>query len=140
MATIIRGWDIPVAPTASDLTAFLKSKSGVPFQWGVADCCLFVADWVHEVNGTDPAADLRGTYATKTRAYRVMTQQGGLDQIMTRSGWSKTTTPSEGDIGIIGDLPRLPGIYVGPGWYFKSSTIGLAYITDPMVGCIWARP
>jgi len=33
-----------------------------PHEWGVFDCMLMLADWVAEVRGFDPAADLRGTY------------------------------------------------------------------------------
>jgi hypothetical protein len=60
------------------LHALVQSRRARPFVWGQHDCGLFVADAVDAVTGWDPAAGLRGTYATRRGAYRALVPWGGL--------------------------------------------------------------
>ena len=58
------------------LTDFVKSKKHVPFEWGVNDCCLFVADMALAITGVDPAATFRGKYESELGAMRALYNQG----------------------------------------------------------------
>lgn len=60
------------------LTQFLDSKRDQPFEWGVNDCCLFAADWVHLATGQDPALAFRGVYETAQGAADVLKDFGGV--------------------------------------------------------------
>jgi hypothetical protein len=53
----------------SVLSCFVAQRTHVPFAWGAQDCCLFAADGVAAITGTDLAADLRG-YSTALGAAR----------------------------------------------------------------------
>lgn len=47
-----------------------------PFRWGEHDCCLFTADCIAAVTGTDVAADWRGRYADHAGAWRLLSARG----------------------------------------------------------------
>ncbi|GFD85102.1 DUF6950 family protein [Alteromonas sp. KUL150] len=58
------------------LTDFVKSKKHTPFEWGVNDCCLFVADMALAITGVDPAATFRGKYKSELGAMKQLKKQG----------------------------------------------------------------
>ncbi len=47
-----------------------------PFEWGRHDCCLFAADVVAAMTGTDYAAEFRGRYRSAGGAKRALTRYG----------------------------------------------------------------
>ncbi len=63
------------------LAAFVESRRDAPFSWGGNDCCLFAADAVQAMTGTDPAADVRGTYSTALAAAHLLDELGGVEAI-----------------------------------------------------------
>jgi hypothetical protein len=63
------------------LEALVMARLHVPFAWGRVDCCLFAADAVHALTGTDPAAPWRGTYSDERGALRLVQSLGGLAAI-----------------------------------------------------------
>ena len=67
--------------SATRLGALLAERSGVRFEWGTNDCCLFAADAVQAQLGVDPAEPLRGRYASALQAARVLHLAGGLEGI-----------------------------------------------------------
>jgi hypothetical protein len=78
------------------------------FAWGGVvgdDCTTWCASWVRERLGVDPAAALRGTYSTEAGAHRVIQRAGGLvaliDAHLAPLGFTRTETPSVGDIGVV---------------------------------------
>lgn len=62
---------------AEALGRLLAQRQRAPFAWGVHDCCLWAADAVRAQVGIDPAAALRGRYATALQARRVILAAGG---------------------------------------------------------------
>jgi len=54
------------------LDHFLESRRASPFRYGVHDCCLFAADAVHSITGSDPAAEFRNTYHSRRGALRCL--------------------------------------------------------------------
>jgi hypothetical protein len=59
-------------------TAFLKQAKSTPFKWGSNDCCLFAANAVLAITGTDLADDFRGKYTDEASAFALIkTVTGG---------------------------------------------------------------
>lgn len=52
------------------------------FEYGAFDCCLFAADCVLAMTGTDCAAPFRG-YESKIAAYRLIAEHGSLQGLLT---------------------------------------------------------
>ena len=61
----------------SRLLAQVEAARQLPFEWGVADCCLTACDMVQAITGVDPAAHFRGRYSTKAGAYRSLKAYAG---------------------------------------------------------------
>lgn len=58
------------------LAAFIDARRDHGFAWGLHDCTTFAADAVLELTGEDPAADVRGTYATEEEAEAIIGADG----------------------------------------------------------------
>lgn len=58
------------------LVAVTQAHLNTPLVWGQSDCILTAADAVEAVVGSDPAAEIRGKYKSKTGAYRLIKQRG----------------------------------------------------------------
>ena len=88
------------------LAAFLRAAAQHPFAWGQHDCLLFLADWVFQRTGADPAGEFRGAYATEGEAKRLIVRAGGMAALIDRRMPGKRTEePERGDIGLIDTLP-----------------------------------
>ena len=63
------------------LAQALREMNTTEFKWGQHDCGLAACKVVEAITGTDPAADIRGTYDTKLHAEEMIesyTGQSGL--------------------------------------------------------------
>ena len=49
------------------------------FEWGIADCCLWCADWILMATGIDHGGDFRGAYADEKQAYARLKAEGFAD-------------------------------------------------------------
>lgn len=65
------------ASPGSLLSDFMLSRAAAPFAWGRRDCAMLAFDAVRVATGRDPAADLRGAYASALQARRVLKRLGG---------------------------------------------------------------
>ncbi|WP_062228791.1 DUF6950 family protein [Aureimonas frigidaquae] len=87
------------------LGAFLKAAAERPFSWGHRDCLLWLADWVEECRGIDPAAHLRGSYCDEAEAEKVIVGHGGreamIDALLAPLGIRGTQHPQAGDIALV---------------------------------------
>ena len=54
------------------LAALVEARRDARFAWGVHDCCLFAADAVEAMTGSDPAAAWRGSYNTEAGAEAII--------------------------------------------------------------------
>ena len=54
------------------LVEYLDRRKDERFQWGVMDCCTFACDWVEEITGVDPMAELRHKYSGPITAQKAM--------------------------------------------------------------------
>lgn len=64
------------------LTEFIESRREMPFLWGTSDCCLFAADAVQAITGTDFAAQWRGTYSDARGALAHIEAAGGVPALV----------------------------------------------------------
>ena len=87
------------------MSAFLREQALRPFQWGVCDCCLFLADWIAYRDGIDPAWHLRGTYSTEREMRNLLKARGGIVEVVrscaTRARLRETASPQLGDVGLV---------------------------------------
>lgn len=93
------------------LPEFLDHASTTPFVWGGFDCCLFMADWVLDQRGIDPAPHLRGAYDTEEGCDALLARSGGLlavvEDCAARAGLVRAIEPLSGSVGLI--VVRIPG-------------------------------
>lgn len=68
---------------------YIARTSCLRFEEGRTDCALWAASFWAEATGTDPAASLRGTYATAFERRRIVMAAGGLERLCRRlmAGW-----------------------------------------------------
>ena len=67
---------------ADPLSQFLNRAAAIPFAWGRHDCLLWLADWIAERRGLDPASELRGKYSTMLQAARIVREAGGVARLV----------------------------------------------------------
>lgn len=60
------------------LSDLVGQRLSTPFAWGSNDCVLFAADGIAAMTGVDPAGSLRGQWAGRGEAVRVIARLGGL--------------------------------------------------------------
>ncbi len=58
------------------LNDYLAASQTLPFEWGVSDCCLWVARYADGVSGSNHALEWQGQYDTEEGARSVMTARG----------------------------------------------------------------
>lgn len=92
---------------AERLAEYLAAAARRPIDYATGwDCAAgFVARWVEQERGVDPAEPWRGLYATAEACQALLTAQGGLVDIMRRGflscGLQPTQDPSIGDVGAV---------------------------------------
>lgn len=121
-----------------DVYSYFDAAGRKPWLWGGGpsgfdgqDCTLFPADWVLRRSGRDPGDGIRGTYDDEASAVAVLCDGGGVEMFvetrLIRCGWSRTTEPSDGDIGIVvaplapfGVFGKIPAIRAGGLWVIRT--------------------
>lgn len=97
---------LPRLPDAAPrLEALLRQRWAQPFEWGVNDCWLFVADCILAQTGVDPATPLRGAYSSAMGAGRIVHGIGGLPRGVSSFLGAPLRSPllaCSGDIGHTG--------------------------------------
>lgn len=132
MTQRIRTWQ-------SALHACVSTRLHKPFAWGSQDCCLFAADCVFAVTGIDPAADLRGTYATEREAARVLQKHGGVAELaFQRIGpVVRTDQAQPGDVGVTQQEGRATlAVCMGAHWLAPGAQ-GLVHVPPERVARAW---
>lgn len=89
------------------LAACLAERAARPFDWGTHDCCMFAADCVLACTGTDPAADLRGSYDSVLGAANTVQELGGL-AVIAADRLGPEIAPALAQVGDVGLLPAMP--------------------------------
>lgn len=96
------------------LAAFLAMLRREPFGYGSCDCALVLGAWAALARGiTDPAAHLKGTYASANECAAVTRRNGHLPRLVARLardvGLERTRAPQPGDIAVV----RFGGAWFG---------------------------
>lgn len=105
------------------LAALVSARLAEPFAWGRNDCCLFAADAVLALTGTDPAMGLRGSYADERGALRLVQQLGGLAALAARH-LQLEVPPALARVGdvVLGKVDReCLGVCTGATWHAPSA-------------------
>ena len=121
------------------LCACLAERWARPFEWGRQDCALFAADCMLACTGSDPAADLRGTYSDAAGAARIVSAHGGLAAIAeARAGEEVAPQLAQiGDIGLVENAGRdCLAVCAGHGWIVPAAD-GLATATMESATRAW---
>lgn len=122
------------------LATHLQAVQATPFKWAVHDCCTFAGDAVKAITGSDPMADLRGTYTGALGAARVLQAEGGLGAAVSkRLGFGKLPTLAQrGDVVLFEMPERGPalGICVGP-QFVAPGEDGMAFISMDAALTAW---
>lgn len=75
------------------------------FAWGKRDCCTMIADWIEQRRDVDVMSTFRGRYDDRRSAILLFAPLGGLEDAvaaqMAMHGFRETTTPEDGDVGVV---------------------------------------
>ena len=112
---------------ADGLDAFLADYGALPWSpGGEVDCCLALATWAIRLGYEDPAHHLRGTYDSDAGFGAIIASYSGVVPLVASclpSGSVLVTTPSRGDIGVIGSSSNIHrqfgAIHDGRGWLVR---------------------
>ena len=109
------------------LADYVDRTSGLPWQWGVQDCTIWVADWCVIRWGFDPARRFRGQYCNE-RGALLLTACGLAQRVGPEIPLRVKDTPGEGDIGIVEIAGRqVAAIRSGRHWSFRTPRgVGMA--------------
>jgi hypothetical protein len=66
------------------LNSYVEGLRSVPFAWGTADCCQFIAGAVLAITDEDHRA-LFGAYDSEEGAQTILDQFGGLEELLTHA-------------------------------------------------------
>lgn len=123
----------------SRLDALVSTHLQTPFAWGRHDCCLWGADVVAAVAGVDPAASLRGTYASEANARALLAERGGLAALVTAE-LGQPVAPAlarPGDLGLVdADGAQTLAVCLGARWA-APGLVGLAMLRAAHVSQAW---
>jgi hypothetical protein len=67
---------------AAKLRTYLDGWRARPWEWGVSDCCTFVADRVLSTSGLDIMREYRGAYDDEAGALDMLAFGGGLPAML----------------------------------------------------------
>lgn len=85
---------------------FLVIQRDKPFEPGVSDCSLDLADWAVWLGLPDPAANFRGAYSDEAGFRAIIAERGGLVAIVDGEaasiGGRRIEQPLAGAVGVIG--------------------------------------
>lgn len=140
-----------MTPRFQDWQIFLgeaiAAADRIPFAWGTNDCCLFVADCIRAMTGTDLGAGFRGKYEDPAGAMTLIafaTDGGGVEQLIEQLCRENCMDEVEvayaqrGDIALH-DIETGPaaGIIYGDGALYLSETLGLVPVARAAIRRTW---
>lgn len=101
----------------ADLADFIEQRRGMPFAWGVQDCCQFAREAIRVQTGVDVASSWNlAPYASARGAAAVLRPLGGVSALPALAGLTETrlTMARRGDIVAVPVRRRLAlGVCMG---------------------------
>lgn len=123
-----------------NLLEFIDAYRYKEFAYGINDCCLFVADYVHAVSGVDHAESWRGTYNDARGARDIIGTNGGYEKIFDDALPGCRVDPLttvDGDIVLYNlDNRVTAGIRIGH-WCATPAKTGLSLVPCNVVFAAW---
>lgn len=100
---------------ASAMFGVMTDHQGRSFEWGVNDCCLFVARTIDAMTGGDVEARISVVYRDERSAFALMAKHGGLFETATHFLGEPTEERAvRGDaVGFDGGEGQALGICIG---------------------------
>jgi hypothetical protein len=99
---------------------------------------MFVAEWVREQVGQDPAEPWRGRYSTERGALRRLRKAGGMialvDTGLNAVGMTRTATPGRGDVAVVCGAEGETGAIITGEFSASLGQRGLFFRKAPIVG------
>lgn len=92
------------------LNAEVEAALTRQFEWGHFDCCLFAADCVRAITGTDIAAGYRSTYESRSGAFELVEREGGLEAMIDRVCAEHGLEARRPELAQRGDVVILAGV------------------------------
>jgi hypothetical protein len=87
------------------LQTFLQTEGRRRWSWRDTNCGLWVADWIAQAGGRDPATTLRGRAETPEQWKALLNDEGGfvpvVGAVMDDAGYERTQSPRRGDVAIV---------------------------------------
>lgn len=125
--------------------AFILATNATPHVWGISDCSLMIADWATANGYADPAAHLRGQYASEAGCRALLAAQGGLLAVVGKCAASidlkPLREPEFGCVAVVGAQSRperqWSAIWDGHHWmvrWLSKSGPTWAAFTAPAIG------
>lgn len=116
------------------LASLLRSRLTHPFNWGTHDCAMLAFDAALAVTGKDPAADLRGAYASAPQAWRLLRGMGGM------RGMAAARFGAEVPLDALASAPAVAAVLFGADVCTHSKLFGGALGIRWMGRCIGQGP
>ena len=124
------------------LAAKIELARSKPFSWGTHDCCMFSADVVLAMTGTDYAEEFRGKYTTATGAAKALKKYGlGSIENSLTAKFGEPVHPfkaSRGDV-VLADAPttyKALGVCLGEKAVFAGKD-GMVFLPMNLWLCAW---
>jgi len=126
------GWE-------KDFNQFIADRMHFELVWGEHDCCMFVADSIKSITGTECAEYFRGKYSTQAGAYKKIKAYsgGGVAEMMDKIAEEYSLNEvginyaGRGDVALcvvdthIGDNVEVLGVLTGDGRIMIAGRDGL---------------
>jgi len=104
-----------------------------PWQWGAADCCTATCDVFLRLHGIDPMRTLRGTYATKREALKIIASFGGFGSMVEALARETGLVETDARPGAIGATAESLVICARPRVWLGKTEHGLTTVPPPKV-------
>jgi hypothetical protein len=108
---------------SQELENFFRERRSQPFAWGTNDCCIFPADAILAMTGTDIAVDFREKYSDEASAYTLIKAVTGGANVADAAAWCaakfglaelpNTKFAQRGDLVVLEDAGRIIAGVVG---------------------------
>jgi hypothetical protein len=118
----------------SALADYITRHLRVPFVWGMNDCALFAARWVHIKTGVDPLEGMP-KWSGEKEARRIMRDVGGVEAWI--DGRFQRVDPN---LAKDGDIALVNGVVVifSGGYLYGPGEGGLKAISRMEAQCSWS--
>lgn len=119
--------------------AFMAERANTPFAWGTNDCCIFAADCIQAITGTDPAPEYLRKHRTEKQALRALKSHGGILGIATSVlGQSEPASMAcIGDIVLATSAGRDMLAVCNGSSYVSPGPVGLVYESINLATICW---